>query len=450
MERSSGKPRGGILIADEPGLGKTCQSLAVCQAAQSFPVVVVCPASLKVNWYREACKWLPGKRVTIWESRGGWNGDVVIINYDVLLKNVDRLKALHPKAVIFDEAHYLKTRKAQRTQAARDLAMVAEIRLALTGTPVLNRPQELIMQLELLDRLEEFGGYWRFVRRYCDAYRNAYGVNAAGAANLEELNQRLRATCFIRRNKVDVLKELPPKQRSLVTLALSNREEYQRAEEDLIAWLRGEVLKQDQGLFDSDAARQARADEAAEKARRAEQLVRIEALKKLAARGKMDGVTAWIEDFLQSGEKIVVFANHVDIVQELGRRFNAPIIYGGTELSARQAAVDRFQKDPDCKVIVLNIQAGGVGLTLTAASNVAFVELGWNPAVHDQAEDRCHRIGQEDQVTAWYLLAEKTIDEDIMELIDKKRVVVTAATDGKAPAATAGIQGELIARLKER
>ena len=441
-----------VLIGDEMGLGKTVQALAILQGKQSFPAVVVCPASLKVNWYREACKWLPGKRVTIWDSKGGWPADVIIINYDVLQKQVDRLKALKPQAVIFDECHYLKSRQAKRTKAAKDLAEgCGRIRLALSGTPILNRPSELVTQLELLGRIDEFGGYWQFVRRYCNAFNGTYGTDTTGAANLEELNHRLRATCFIRRNKIDVLTELPAKQRSIVPLEITNRAEYTKAEEDLINWIREQALKTaDMGLFSSEADREAHADAAANRARAAEQLVRIEALKKLSALGKMDGVTSWIEDFLQSGEKLIVFAYHVDIVQELARRFNAPAIYGAVDLQTRQAAVDQFQNDPKCRVIVLNLQAGGVGLTLTAASNVATVELGWTPGLHDQAEDRCHRIGQEAQVTAWYLLAEKTIDEEIQALIDKKRIVVTAATDGKTPLEQGNVMGDLLEKLKGR
>lgn len=439
-----------VLIGDEMGLGKTVQALAACQAMGAFPMIVICPASLKVNWYREACKWLPGKRVTVWDSRGGWPADVVVVNYDILGKLVDRLKGLAPAAVVFDECHYLKTRKAKRTEAAKDLATVARIRLALSGTPILNRPSELVTQLELLGRIEEFGGYWQFVRRYCQAFRSEHGIDSSGSANLEELNHRLRSTCFIRRNKSDVLTELPPKQRSVVPLTLDNRAEYDRAEKDLIEWVREQALKNDSLLLLSEADREAHADAAANRARAAEQLVRIEALKKLAARGKMAGVEQWVEDFLQSGEKLILFATHVDVVRDLAARFGAPSIYGDVPLVERQQIVDRFQQDPNCRVIVLNIQAGGVGLTLTAASNVAFVEFGWNPGQMDQAEDRAHRIGQTDQVTAWYLAAEKTIDEWIIALIDEKRVVVTAATDGQAIEQKGNIMGDLIAKLGSR
>ena len=450
VERDPVSRSGGILIADEPGLGKTIQALAVIQACRAFPAVVVVPATLKTNWYRESCRWIPGKRITIWDSKGGWPADIIVINYDVLHKHVERLKELKPRALILDETHLVKSRKARRSKAAHDLALACPIKLALTGTPILNRPNELVTQLEILGRIDEFGGYWQFVRRYCAAFNGSFGVNTAGASNLEELNHRLRATCFIRRRKGEVLTELPAKQRSMVPLSISNREEYTRAETDLIEWIRETALRSAPvDLLSTEAEREAHADAAANRARAAEQLVRIEALKKLAARGKMDGVTAWIEDFLESGEKLVVFAHHVDIVQEIGRRFNSPTITGQTDLQVRQSVVDRFQQDPECKLIACNIQAGGVGLTLTAASNVAFVELAWNPGQMEQAEDRTHRIGQKDQVTAWYLLAEKTIDEQIMELIEEKRKVVVAATDGETGFEKGNIMGDLIQKLKE-
>ncbi len=445
-------------IADEMGLGKTVQALATLQHLKAFPAIIVCPASLKLNWLRESFKWLPGKGCEVWDGKRGWPGHVNIINYDVLGRQLERLKGLQPKAVVFDESHVLKNSRAIRTKAAKEIAAVANVRLCLTGTPVLNRPAELISQLDILGRLQEFGGYWQFVKRYCQAYKSNFGLDTSGASNLEELNQRMRATCFIRRNKADVLKELPPKQRSIVPVPISNRAEYQKAERELIAWLKETAMKDE--TFEASLAllseeermekKREHSEEVAEKARNAEELVRIEALKRLAAHGKMDAVTEWIEDFLESGEKLVLFAHHVDVVQDLARRFNGDSITGQTPIADRQKAVDRFQKDPAAKVIALNLQAGGVGLTLTAASNVAFIELGWTPGIHDQAEDRCHRIGQHDQVTAWYLLGEQTIDEEIQSLIDKKRIVVNAATDGKIEQQQTGMMTDLLARLKTK
>ncbi len=445
-------------ICDEMGLGKTVEALATIQAASAYPAIVVCPASLKLNWQREAQKWLPGHSVSVWNGKAGEAADIVVINYDVLKKQLPALQALNPKAVIFDESHYTKNYKAARTEAAKELAKGVEYRLALTGTPVLNRPQELISQLGIIGRLNDVGGdFWSFAKRYCNAYRDRFGWVMSGAAHLDELNEKMRSTCYIRRNKADVLKELPAKQRASVPIELSNRKEYERAESQLISWL-GEQAEQNQEFLSSisglsaDEQKEARYQRRAEKensAAQAEQLVRIEALKQLAATGKIEAIADWVESFLDSGEKLVLFAHHVAIVEALAEKFNAPCITGSTPLDKRQEYVDRFQSDPACNLIVLNIKAGGVGLTLTAASNVAFVELDWTPAAMDQAEDRCHRIGQTDAVTAWYLLARNTIDEEIMKLIDQKRIVVDAATEG-GEAGHVGVLNALVSKLLER
>ena len=182
----------------------------------------------------------------------------------------------------------------------------------------------------------------------------------------------------------------------------------------------------------------------------ARRLVEIEALKMTAARGKLGAVVRWAEDFLESGEKLVLFGWHREIVDALAERFGAPKITGDATAEDRQAAVDGFQGDPDTRLLVANVRAGGVGLTLTAASNVAFCELGWTPAEHDQAEDRCHRLGQKDSVNAWYLLAEDTIESRIYALIEKKRRVVGAATEGTAGAAGGDVLSELAETLREK
>ena len=174
----------------------------------------------------------------------------------------------------------------------------------------------------------------------------------------------------------------------------------------------------------------AQANQTYEKSLQAEALVRIERLKQVAARGKMKAIKSWISDFLESDEKLILFASHRDIVLELAEEFEAPHIFGGQSVESVEQAKEKFQTDPKTRIIVCNIQAGGVGHTLTAATNVAFVELAWRPSDHSQAEDRAHRIGQEDAVTCWYFLADDTIDNDIYELLQEKAKVVDAVTDG--------------------
>ena len=482
MARPAGCRRGGVILGDEPGLGKTIEALAIVQAARVYPALVICPASLKLNWCREILAWLPGKIVLVGEPMipGTFTADIVVINYDVLSRhergcrfpkeapdgNACRGCALllmierrDFRAIILDEIHFLKEYKAKRTAAVKWLARRRECRVGLTGTLFLNRPHEGLSPLGIIGRLDDLGGFWAYASRYCGAHKTAYGWDMSGAANLEELNQKLRATCYVRRLKVDVLKELPAKQRSVVPVDITNRDEYERVEADVISYCASKKLRD--GEFVASLRGQSpevqkrmkaeRWESAVEQAERAEHLVKIEALKQVAARGKMEAVREWVESFLESGEKLVLFAHHIGLQRELLAVFSgAARLLGEDDSATRQANVDRFQKDPDCRLIVCSLAAGGVGITLTAASNVAFVEFGWTPAAHDQAEDRCHRIGQTDQVTGWYLAAQGTIDTDILDLVEKKRAVVDAATEGRAGGKGPGILNELMARLAER
>ena len=463
-------------LADQMGLGKTVEALATVQAAGAYPALVVCPASLKLNWEREARRWLPGRSVEVLGGRSaagqGARGeaDVAIVNYDVLSRQVSALMGRGFRGLILDESHYAKNGDAKRTKLCIRLSRGVPLRLLLSGTPMLNRPEELVAQLRILDRLDDLGGYRHFMRRYAGAYRNWHerhsGEGRKGEPrNLGELNRKLRATCYVRRTKEEVLKELPAKQRTVVPVALDNRREYERALGDVVRFL-GEAAENDERRMneavkqhevhtgeepDAEAMRgiRSRVRAGAEaRAERARQLVGIEALKATAARGKLEAVARWVEDFLQSGEKLVLFGWHREIVAALAGRFGAPRITGDTPTKHRQAAVDSFQEDVDTRLLVCNVRAGGVGLTLTAASNVAFCELGWTPAEHDQAEDRCHRIGQKGSVNAWYLLAEGTIDARIHALIEKKRATVDAATEGTAETAGTGILAELNESLR--
>lgn len=407
---------GRCLIADQMGLGKTVEAIATLEARDAFPTVIVCPASLKENWKREINKWLPHRTVNIVSGKTDIVAcDVNIVNYDILYKFVEPIKHLSPNGLVLDESHYVKTGTSKRTQAAKDIAASIPSSgsvLLLSGTPITNRPSELVSQLEIMGMISRFGGKWAFLKRYAGARHNGFGWDTSGASNLIELNTKLRQNCYIRRTKDEVLKELPEKSRNIVHLEPggSGFKEYRSAENDLVTFLRSN------GYKSKDSS---------------EHMARTQVLKRLAAWSKMDAVEEWLDSFLESCDrKLVIFAHNVDVVDHLAKKYGGLRVSGRDSMEERQHAVDSFQNDPSSRVIVLNLQAGGVGITLTSGSDVVFVQMGWTPGEHDQAEDRCHRIGQKNNVQAWYLLASGTIDEDIYDLVDAKRAVVDAVTEG--------------------
>jgi superfamily II DNA or RNA helicase len=400
-------------LADEQGLGKTVEALAALEADGAFPAVVVCPASLKLNWERETRHWLPHRSVALVEGRTAVppRADVTILNYELVAAHRDALALRRPQALVIDESHYCKNPHAKRTRAVRRLAESLPsdaLRLALTGTPVLNHAEELISQLRVLGRIEDFGSGARFKAQF------------RGPLTEERLHWHLRRHCFVRRRKQEVLPQLPDKRQVVVPVALDNEREYRLAEDDVIAWLREQPLD----LSELNAKIAATL--------RAQRLAQLGTLQRLAARGKLHAALAWIHDFLASGEPLVVFARHVEVQEAVVERFpHAAHLLGRDSATAREATVRAFQEDDGPQLIVGATRVAAQGITLTRASNVAFLELEWTPAMHDQAEDRCHRIGQRDAVTAWYLLAAGTIDETIARLIARKRGLVAAVTDGR-------------------
>jgi SWI/SNF-related matrix-associated actin-dependent regulator 1 of chromatin subfamily A len=400
-------------IADEQGLGKTVEALAALEADGAFPAIVVCPASLKLNWQRETAHWLAHRSVAVLEGRGigPRPADITILNYEIVAAHREALARMGPKALVVDESHYVKNPQAKRTQAMRRLAAAVApdgLRLALSGTPVLNHAEELVSQLRVIGRLEDFGSGAQFSRKF------------RGELSEERLHWHLRRRCFVRRLKSEVLPQLPAKRQVVVPVALSNEREYRLAEEDVIAWLREQPLD----------LRELKARIAA--TLRAERLAQLGTLQRLAARGKLAAALSWIHDFLESGEPLVVFARHIEVQEAVLARFpDAAHLLGKDSITARDAAVAAFQSEGGPQLLIGATRVAAQGITLTRASNVAFLELEWTPAMHDQAEDRCHRIGQRDAVTAWYLLAADTIDETMAALIQRKRGIVAAVTDGR-------------------
>lgn len=415
--------------ADVMGLGKTIQALATIQAAGTFPAVIVPPAIVKFNWEREARKWLPGKRIEVLSGTRTPDSlpmilpDLWVVNYDVLHAWEPWLSACRPKALIADESHYAKNPSARRTVALQNLANQIPddgIVLLLTGTPVLNRPQELISQLEVIDRIDDLGGRKYFESRYVDHNgKSRYEI---------ELHRRLRATCYVRREKSEVLKDLPEKERATVLLDVKLGKPYAEVKAQVVEWLR-----ENQGNpKTTDATRRAKLD-----------LINEE-----ISKAKLPIAIDWIRDFLDTGSKLVVFAYNIAQQHALVEAFpECAHVLGADSHEDRQAAVDAFQSDDGPQLIICSLKAAGVGITLTAASDVVFVQMGWTPADQDQAEDRVHRIGQHDGVTAWYLLARDTEDVDIAELIDAKRQVTTAIIEGREATEDESIVSQLTKKL---
>lgn len=412
-----------LFFADEMGLGKTVQALATLHATQHYPAIIICPAVVKYNWAVEAEKWLPNDvRVVVIKDAKSVNdavhADVVVLTYDLFTKLAKNLVEIKFRFMILDESHYVKNGNAKRTKMVKAFAKNIDYVLLLSGTPLLSRPAELIEQLRVISRFDEFGGWERFTTRYCAKKRKPWGWDISGSANLKELNTKLREICYIRHDKKTVLQDLPDKTRSQVFFELTKAQmkEYEKAKKQLEDYLRENLQKDEREI---------------KKSMKAEMLVRIEVLKNLVAKQKLDDAKEWISAFLESGEKLVVFATHLEAIESLREAFpDAVSITGETSAEERQRVVEAFQNDDGVKLAILGLKAASTGITLTASSNVAFLELGWTPADMQQAEDRVYRIGQRNAVNIWYLLAKDTIDVEIAALIDIKSGSTKAAIEG--------------------
>lgn len=419
-----------IIIGDEPGLGKTLQSIGIVDTANAYPCLVICPSSLKINWQREFEKFTDKSAIVLDNNvRTTWGyllsmgvHQVAIVNYESLRKffvwdirggKQFRLKdvVFNPqiqafKSIIIDESHRVKDPSAQQTIFTKGLSVGKDWCILLSGTPVVNRPEDLIAQLSIMNRLGEFGGRAKFIADYCTDPKDK---TAKSAVPLSELSRQLYDTCMIRREKAKVLPQLPDKTRVDLYVDISNDKEYNLAAEDLAAYLQEYTECTDWEI---------------RRKMRMEALVKFMTLRSLATRGKIAQAVDFIRTFLDSGKKLIVFCSLHEIVDELQKIFpRAVTVTGRDSAVSKQASVDAFQNNPNVQLIICSIKAAGVGLTLTAASDVAFIELAWTYADCCQCEDRAHRIGQKDNVTCYYLLGRGTIDHTIYRLIHRKKSI---------------------------
>ncbi|ROT00749.1 DEAD/DEAH box helicase [Muribaculaceae bacterium Isolate-083 (Janvier)] len=428
-----GLERHRLLIGDEPGLGKTLQSIGIVDTASAYPCLVICPSSLKINWQREFEKFTDKKALVLDNAtRTSWPYllgmgmfHVAIVNYESLkkffvwdikggktftLKDVVFNRDINIfKSVIMDESHRLKDPTAQQTMFTRGIVEGKEWRILLSGTPVVNHAQDLVAQLAIMGRLlSDFGGRGKFLADY--------GENE----NLSELSDKLYDTCMIRREKAKVLTQLPDKTRTDLYVEISNRDEYDLAAADLAAYLREYTECTDREI---------------RRKMRMEALVKFMTLRSLASKGKVKQATDFIRNYLANGKPLIVFCSLKEIVKALQKQFpDAVRVTGDDSLAEKQAAVDAFQNG-EAQLIICSIKAAGVGLTLTASSNVAFVEFPWTYADCCQCEDRAHRIGQKNNVTCYYLIGRSTIDPVLYNIIHKKRSIANQimASDDDIP-----------------
>jgi SWI/SNF-related matrix-associated actin-dependent regulator 1 of chromatin subfamily A len=421
---------GRVLIGDEMGLGKTVQALAYLRINPTLrPALVVCPASLKLNWKIEALKWCPDDKDKIYVIDSKVNelpkDGITIINYE-LLKRFTRIvkkkvkdkektfyltkkfNELDYKIMIIDEAHYIMNKGKQRTEITLKIGKEIDKIIALTGTPFMSRPIEIFNIANLLNP-EIFDSKWRFAERYCDLNNDGYGWKFDGCNNdnTKELHDLLTSTIMIRRLKKDVLKELPPRQVSVVPLEIDNIEEYRKAEEEIL-----NNFSENMSSF----------------------MVQCEYLKGIAMAGKFNQVIQRIKDFFEySDEKLVIMAHHLEVIGNIYKLFDGLAVRftGEENVQQKQDAIDRFQNDRSVRLFIGGIKAANMGITLTAASKMEVIEFLWTPGIHDQAGDRIHRIGQTQPVNIYYPIADGTIEVDLAKMLDEKRKNVTAILDGE-------------------
>ena len=440
------------ILADDMGLGKTRQCIvAMTQAAPDGPWLVVCPASVKLNWKREIRLAL-GDHVDVETDvaivdrlhpvpDAGYRGWVVI-NYDILKRHLDALTAHDFAGIVFDEAHYLKNHTSQRSKAAAMLVIETAgdpVVHCLTGTPLSNRPRDLFPLLQLVNH--PLGRHFlAFAKRYCDAYRGQFGWVTDGASRVEELTVQLHGT-MLRRRKEEVL-DLPKKLRSWFTIDVSVT-----ARREAKGFLRA-VIDERQSRRD-EAMTHAKTDDAASPNSAVALLGKLAPVRKKIAIAKTKTTMEFVDGILDQGEKVIVYSCFTHPTEILAERFGdaSRTLTGKTPLKRRQEIVDAFQTDDTVRVLIANIIAGGVGINLTAARHVVFNDLDWVPANHWQAEDRAYRIGQAHSVNAYYFTAKDTLDEFVGEVLKAKANVVRAIVEGESVAAeganTADVLGEL-------
>lgn len=419
------KFNGRALVALDMGLGKTPVAISVAVHFMSFPAVVICPASLRLNWAREIRMWSNAapKDVNIILSKKDqisrsfkWT----VLSYEQATSRIIELASINPQMVIVDESHYVKNREARRTKAVVALCREAPRCLLLSGTPLLNRPIELWCQLEALKF--SLGSYWDYAKKYCGAYQGKFGWDVSGSTNSKELNERLISGCMIRQRKSEVLTQLPEKMRTRLSVGGLGRAPMGNALKILCQKAYGKFPESMPSAMNWLRSRNHEISDCIFSAYSELAVLKSEAAAEIAL------------ELLRSGRPLVIFAHHKAMIGALSQALSEAgvsfgTITGDTKLQDRQRCVDDFQSGK-IKAAVLSITAASTGLTLTAATDMLITELPFSPGVALQAEDRIHRIGQESAVLIRYLCADGTLDEALWRIITRKQRTANQVLDG--------------------
>lgn len=440
---------GRALLADEQGLGKTIQALYWLKqhnVSSERPAVIVCPATVKWNWPVEAKRF--GLQTDVLagmtpprEKRGNGrpmtrHSPVIMVNYDILGPWVEYLRSLHPQFLILDEGQYIANPRSERYRNVADLASGIPYRVILTGTPVSNQPADLWAPLSII-RPDLFPSENEFLWTYTKRFKFRGRWISKGAQNLDQLHAILKRECMIRRLKSKVL-DLPAKIRRVVEVPLSDPQEYAYAENDFLGWVRTR--------WDRTRAR---------KAKKVESFARLGYLLRLCARLKVTEVRRWIEDFHRQfpKRKLIVFTGNTPMIEYILRKFPGQVVRidGKVHGHKRQLAVEEFQKGTKKWLGAAHYKAGGIGITLTASSDVLYTDLPLSAGILLQSEDRVHRRTQTRECIITYLVTRGTIEARAMELLKVKFGIIDQIVDGKFNTSDSlDIFNELIKELKKR
>ena len=422
--------KGSGIIGDSMGLGKTAQAIGCIRGLRrGFPAVIVCPSAVKYQWARELVKWYPtklnivvleGRKVKRFNTRNKSNL-VIVVNYDILSSWWKYIVKHRPKILIGDEIHYIKNEGSSRSVAFRGLAERVKNVMGLTGSPLKNRPIELFNILNILNPVE-FASKHTFGVRYCDGKQNGFGWDYKGSSNEQELNRKLQPY-MIRRLRNDVLKGLPDVSSSVIPVHISNKKEYDSVKGEIQAKIRQMVQKANK-KGNSGKVRGIRASESI--------MYMTEALQ-VSAIGKLTTFCKWVDDLLNTTDKVLIFATHKKVLSCLQEYYSSKIVIVDGQTKNKTDAVDTFVNNPDIKICAGNILSLGTGLDgmQTVCDTCLFIELPPVPGDVDQAIGRVDRMGQVNKVSVYYFPAIGTIEEYIIRMLDGKNGVIKKVIDNK-------------------